>query len=1265
MKSVMISNVVKLSPGFASAVDVADGLADDKKISGYIPTEAASEILLDAGENLHVSASRRARLVTGTYGTGKSHLALVLARLYRDGAAERCLAPVMEKLAHTWPGKAAKLQEERGSLSGQFLLVVLTGNQPGTFDDALLAGLDRSLREAGLSDLLPETAYSAARKRIEQIKAKHKDTFAELQKAIKESGVESVAALDGQLQRMQRQAYDKFCELHKVVCAGAPFVPHFDMSPAEVYAAVARALVEERKYAGVMVIWDEFGRYMERVVEDPRGIEGQSIQEFAQKACNNSHRHQVHLYLVCHRSLQEYVSLSALGRATGMSRQEQDEWTKIAGRFREFHMRSTDHEVFHLIDQVLLQGNNNTAWDDIRTKHRDYFDEITSEAVALRLFPEFQREEIHSYVTLGAYPLHPMTAFCLPKISQHVAQNERTMFGFLSDSGSDTLGPFLRETPIADKKGKLACLTADALWDYFERNVEEHPEHRKVHNRFSAASAQINHDDALEPRIIRSIALLHLIRSDRSPATEQVLRYMLSLPASASAELRETLKRLCSQESGRPKVLHQNVADGTYRFATMASGDLLEEKIERTVRDRMNLAGAGDHLRRIWKLLALDETLSATGYFDDFMLDRRLEMAAVDLVDLRSPSRWLEDLGSGQFRDGRAILVLCETGEEIREAQTQAKGPLKHPQVMVAIPKEPIRLALLLRRHEALCHLGTTQANLYGEGADLREDWEQQNADFLAAIANIVKPLVDPEKQQVEWFIGGDVVSSIRAKSQLTAAVSEMMRRVFPLTPRIAHERSVSDEGSDSPKRARRNMIGKLLVPEGPTLLAKETNAQEKTLIRAFYIDNGVLVARPNGRRDCTKPAEAANPGVCAVWSAIEKAVDEAKAGPYDMHRLVSMLRGAPYGMRIRSISPFIAAACRPYILRGNLSFEPTRGGERISRITGEALDEAVLNPEKYRLVFTDIGEKQDAILQGVAEALGVSFAPGGDRGELLDSIHAAAGAWWRGLSAFARDTRDLDRNVLVVRERVLRPLAQEDADVRGVLLEQLAEVLHPAGDKQTVSRAAVADFFLATKKTLDTAVQSILTPKVDAVAISVFAGKGRTPKTGADAMKSWFEHLPEERRTVRVAGHSSILSRKAQDAATSSSGREGIVVELAKEIAGVPLESWQDGMLERFRGMLEVSKRAIEEAELQPVETSKTGREVTIPKPKTGQISITILSSDAEGFRRTFVPVKEVSPMGENLRNIIQGSIVGIGRALPPGECETILIDVLRDTLK
>ncbi|MFW6103247.1 MAG: hypothetical protein ACOC7M_02995, partial [Chloroflexota bacterium] len=289
-----LDSLVELSPGFNTAVDISGDLANDEKVAAYIPTEVASEVLLDMGENLHPSASRRARLLTGTYGTGKSHLGLVLTHLYRDGTGTPSVGPVLHKLSAKWPGKAKKLERERSALEGRFLPVLLNGDQYGSFDDSLLYCLDRALREDGLPDLLPETAFSAARERIAELEEKYPDEFERFEERGKEHGFESATVLKERLRNMSHAAYEKFCSMHKELFAGAPFYHHHLMSPTEVYESVAKRLREESGYAGIVVIWDEFGRYMERVVNDPGGLEGQSIQEFAQRGCNNSHTNQIH-----------------------------------------------------------------------------------------------------------------------------------------------------------------------------------------------------------------------------------------------------------------------------------------------------------------------------------------------------------------------------------------------------------------------------------------------------------------------------------------------------------------------------------------------------------------------------------------------------------------------------------------------------------------------------------------------------------------------------------------------------------------------------------------------------------------------------------------------------------------------------------------------------------------------------------------------------------------------------------------------------------
>ncbi|NIN69698.1 MAG: hypothetical protein GTO63_34440, partial [Anaerolineae bacterium] len=80
-----------------------------------------------------------------------------------------------------------------------------------------------------------------------------------------------------------------FCKIHEEVCAGASFYHHHSMMPSDVYQAVAKRVVEEKQYAGVVVIWDEFGRYMERVLDDPSAEESRDIGRFAE-ACNASQK---------------------------------------------------------------------------------------------------------------------------------------------------------------------------------------------------------------------------------------------------------------------------------------------------------------------------------------------------------------------------------------------------------------------------------------------------------------------------------------------------------------------------------------------------------------------------------------------------------------------------------------------------------------------------------------------------------------------------------------------------------------------------------------------------------------------------------------------------------------------------------------------------------------------------------------------------------------------------------------------------------------
>ena len=469
-----LGELVVLSPGLKAAVNIASDLDDAAKVSAYIPTQQSRLVFEDFCRNLHPSSARRSRLLMGTYGTGKSHLGLELARLYERGAGDAALKPVLEKLSK-WPSLDDHIRDSREKISGRFLLVLLYGDA-GPFDDVLLNGLERALGDAGLGDLLPNTAFESALNKIAMLE-QDEELWKRLKAAVESYQYADVEALRDALRQKTRSAFDRFCEIHKEILAGSRF-DHFDfIKPHEVYRAVARTLADEDTgYTGIAIIWDEFGRYMESVVEDPRGLEGEAIQEFAEKAVNSSGTHQIHLYLVCHRSLREYLTLSPLNRAGALSKPDLEAWTRIGARFDEFVMVTTDHEVFDLIDHIIIQ-NRGTAWDEFIGAHRQELDYQVSEAARLSLFPGFRTSDIRETVVEGAYPLHPMAAYMLPKVSEKVAQNNRTLFQFLSDSGKATFGEFL--TSHAKDTG-LVCFPADDLWDYFEQDVAEQHQFRDV-----------------------------------------------------------------------------------------------------------------------------------------------------------------------------------------------------------------------------------------------------------------------------------------------------------------------------------------------------------------------------------------------------------------------------------------------------------------------------------------------------------------------------------------------------------------------------------------------------------------------------------------------------------------------------------------------------------------------------------------------------------------------------------------------------------------
>lgn len=224
-----LSEIIGIQPGFKAAVDISQDLENEDKIRGYIPTENAIKVLELVFEYLKPHTSTRPIILTGNYGTGKSHLGLVITTLLRKGLKDELYNSLFAKIESKWTSTAEKIRRAKESYGEKpYLLVYLEAEEKvdwgsGFFNNSLVLALKEALKREGLEDITPRTAYDRALERIKEIKQDFSDHYSQLEKEIANKGYYSVEDIERKLHKQDKKALEDFAEIHKRVSAGAVF----------------------------------------------------------------------------------------------------------------------------------------------------------------------------------------------------------------------------------------------------------------------------------------------------------------------------------------------------------------------------------------------------------------------------------------------------------------------------------------------------------------------------------------------------------------------------------------------------------------------------------------------------------------------------------------------------------------------------------------------------------------------------------------------------------------------------------------------------------------------------------------------------------------------------------------------------------------------------------------------------------------------------------------------------------------------------------
>ncbi|MCS7051534.1 MAG: hypothetical protein NZL87_07960, partial [Thermomicrobium sp.] len=463
----------------------------------------------------------------------------------------------------------------------------------------------------------------------------------------------------------------------------------------------------------------------------------------------------------------------------------------------------------------------------------------------------------------ACYPLHPLTALILGPLFRHLAQNERSLFAFLTSSEPFGLQEFLRETTLNGGVYRL-----DHLYDYIMASLGPSllAQHRgKLWAEVQSALDRLHDASELEVRLAKTMGLLQALGSASGiPASRGALHAALRGTAT-DAEIDEAIQSL----TRRSVVV----------FRRHSASYALWEGSDVDIDDRLQAARASverdQNLAAFLTRHAPPQPLIARRHYFQTGTLRYFETCYADRGGLQADlfrGALSADFGDA---DGRVVYCLPRDADDRETMRVIIESPSELP-VIVALPQDVFDL-------QELCHELVCLRWVVDHTPELESDRtarKELHARLAIAEQNLhahLEWVFSPANRCCAWYYRGQAVT-LSSQRQLNDLLSRVCDEVYSATPHWRNELINRRSLSSSAAAARRNLIDAMFERADQDRLGFDGNPPERsmyeTLLRASRLhrkQGGVFGFYP--------PDSKAEPAVRELWRAIDEFLTETEGG--------------------------------------------------------------------------------------------------------------------------------------------------------------------------------------------------------------------------------------------------------------------------------------------------------------------------------------------------------------------------------------------------
>jgi hypothetical protein len=1186
-----IADVVELKTGYANFVHLKSAFEaaqeNTDRMAMYRPTKAHRQAFERICRGLYQPTDKKFYLLSGSYGTGKSHLCLMTANFLSRSSGDPEIAGFYENYERLDPEQARMLRNVRKD--GQYLVAICDYHAGRNFEDVVMKAIFEACAARGL-DAGVDTEFDEAERILARWEEEGdrgiRNFYADFARALETAapGV-SAAQLRAGLREYDSKMLERFRAAYRESMGGVEFQPQSgNLIP--IVRKLVRGEAFKKRFKGLAIFFDEFGETLERSAYS-KGI----LQGFMETICKNEPNV---LFIGCiHRDFKAYAD-----------RFSQDDAAVMSARITQVDLLNEGIE--EIIGAIVETDKACEAWREEVAPKTGVFDQLVPACRTLDLFPWIEDpDRIRRRVLEDIYGVHPMALSCLLKLSSEIGSDARSTFTFFSGDVGGAEGSyaeFIEGAPIAVAGGKLNLYTVDRLVTFFQRELspngtELRDRQRQVVNGFAASMDALHKAgegelpglaDDERVRVLRTILVYQLCQVPTTLENIQFGLYCLSKAEKKQVEGR--LKKL-----DRAGALFFRKQSKTYELAASGGPDVYD-LIERYVGDPSlhPTDPVGAFLEAAGRRERLD-FLDAKGYNLPFGEDKRFRMRFVRAKDI-GPALWKEirderaakrDRPKSAF-EGTLVYALCEDDAEIDVAREAARA-IPAPDVALAVPHEPQRFTETLLRVKACQHyLPPGEAERISAQAESRlRDLLESPDGYLPKLQRVLREIL--EGGDACWYVQDGKVLVDRPK-QAHKPADMLCESLFTKRCRIKHAdlNLVHDDKWRSGKNTALKQAVDVLLGAEQILIDNgnpDNHGQKRYLEKVLLRGAGAL--RRTGAEgtvtyfDCeTDPAKIQDD--FPVLRELARRLDGVNPGEdFPVGSFLDEARAAPWGVGGTPLILALAYIVRAYgerliVYRDStrMAEAPIGSWEDLVRIVSDPAAKAVF-------VVRDISPAHAALVAGIADAVGAPPLRHGETRSLAASYDALQ-AWWQGLPPVARLAALYPED----RRRRLRALidvmgeSSAGVDRFDFMLQRFPAAYTGDPTGGALAEADVDQVLTAFRE--DVALlgsgESIAIAQVAGALCPVFGTKGDLVECEKAAM-AWYESLTPAQRDAHRTDHEDaayLLTRLADPSATFQSW---MLTDLPRDFGFGAVRDWTAVHAADYASKLKQAKAEIDKA--------------------------------------------------------------------------------------